>query len=1558
MESVGALGSPTGANSNLLDLPSPCLWDEDDEALGREGIRPKSSPVPRRRSSASSDDSQPPPSSSRRVSFADTFGLNLVSVKQFDAWAVTVLPDPLECHLNEAKEYFMVPLFVLPQTGLELEMLVLEKKIELENLELLPGTTTLRGVIRVLNLCFDKMVYVRISLDLWRSHFDLLAEYVPGSHDGEMDCFSFKLTLVPPFGEEGARVDFCLRYETSLGTFWANNNGNNFAMYCREKTKEKPQNESENRRKSCLRGSSSNVSALTTNNMEFPDINLNSGQATGPEPQNTNAEELQKESKELLEEISRNRSQRNRRKAARLAKVKEHFARREEEKKHWTKTTESEVTAETRVQEHASVPAKGSCSLSQQTPPGLPTCNQISPAPDECLEEDSTRTVTFKQQDLEQHVQDAVIHSETNPSTAQTDSYLDETDDLSDQLVSFNPPVLGHQHDLSTGKDVEKAWEDFEQDAKQRIRCKMDKEENTSKEKPAHRENVSLNTNHSVPQLFSQNYAFGTIIAPLYHQVFKNIQSERTFKELNDGSPRAITPPESDQPPMRQNTEIGLESCVSTKQTQHDGESTEQNPANTKKETKKSLSDPYRNKDVQGAVSSHSCIKEHSTDPTNNQSQTKVETISLQTNVIGNNLPLNISNQFPKESQNPRNTSFMVPQNAFNSFPTQTQQQITSILNPNQVELPKSVISERSTEISNLSAMPLVQTENTYNLPQSSEGPKMFQTSSNSFDSSDDQSGSDCSEMRLNNEIFNLPESECSKAVESYQINESNEQMTVAFSSQPQTFNITDDTNDFYGEYDNTTMIEEIENIQNGKLVKKYEKECHILEDLVEEEKGNQAIQIENQEVNQEQKEEQESAKEEEIGGGIWNIVDELKYIDDEEDINMGTVEMENKQNQQSDFNQQSYAVVQPSNSVNQQSYRVNEESDSVNQQSDSVNEQSNSENQQSDSVNQQSDSENQQSDLVNQKSYAVTQASDSVNQQSDSVNQQSESVNEQSHSENQQSDLENQQSDSVNQQSDSVNEQSHSENQQSDLENQQSDSVNKQSDLVNQQSDSVNQQSDPENQQSDPENQQSDPKNQQSDPDNQQLDSENPQLDSENQQSDLVNQQSDSVNRQSDSVNQPSDSVNQQSDSVNQQSDLENQQSDLENQQSESMNERSDLENQQEDSVNQHSDSENQQSDPENQQSDPENQKSDLENQQADLVNQQANSVNRQSDSVNRQSDLENQQSDPENQQSDPESQQSDPENQQSDSVNQQAYSVHLQTIEQQPKLFIIKSNSESLNHSSIELDIAEEHQSTEQSRSGDEDSSGEEAADKETDTFWNESTKSGGDALSASIHGMRNDWDHLEFIDKELTVCCESEKLQNKCKPNDENMQENMECQSKDSTDAEKDVEDNTSTESLVDDEMELYLTCLRNSQQSVFRDGLANVNYGKRPSVSRGRSMSLTMPSISESVDEDQPNSSLEKASNTEDITELERAIQSLVEGNEHVIGCNVLWWKEFLSYDNMSRVVGYSFLLILFFVVAYYYDFAACFALYLLTVYWLFKQPEQEPVKGSRRGERQL
>ncbi|XP_039513909.1 protein phosphatase 1 regulatory subunit 3A isoform X2 [Pimephales promelas] len=492
MESVGALDSPIGASFNLLSLPATFPSDEDEESLGLEGIKPKSSPIPRRRSSESSDDSPPPASSSRRVSFADAFGLSLVSVKQFDAQGVTAPSGPLESDLNEDKEYYILPLFTLPQSVEELDLRVHEQKLELESLELLSGTSTLRGIVCVLDVCLEKMVYVRTSLDSWRSHFDLLAEYVPGSNKSGMDCFSFKITLVPPFGDEGARVDFCLRYDTPLGTFWANNNEKNYSLFCCEKIKEKPQNVCENRIRSCLKTTSPNVAA--TNNEEFPGINL---KVTSP--QSLNSEKHEKESIELEEEISRIRSRRSKRRAVRLAKVKKHFAKRE------TKTKESEVTAETSMQEHASVLEKTSCSPDSSQTAQPPTCNQISPSDESSkFAEDSGYSADIYSQALTQN--EGMINTKTNLSTAHTHLPLEDcgesiacsasealedgqlTEDLTDQKVSIQQsfPVCQNP-DLPICKKVERAWEHFEKDTKQRIKglsSKMDEDTNISARKP------------------------------------------------------------------------------------------------------------------------------------------------------------------------------------------------------------------------------------------------------------------------------------------------------------------------------------------------------------------------------------------------------------------------------------------------------------------------------------------------------------------------------------------------------------------------------------------------------------------------------------------------------------------------------------------------------------------------------------------------------------------------------------------------------------------------------------------------------------------------------------------------------------------------------------------------------------------------------------------------------------------------------------------------------------------------------------------------------------------
>lgn len=194
-----------------------------------------------RRASVSSEESdvEAPPVIVRKVSFADAFGLDLVSVKEFDTWNT---PTPAasspsdHSSLQDCEESCLSRLFAVPSSPEELRRTLQAQKIQLEHVELLPGTTSLRGTIRVLNLSFDKQVYARTTLDKWDSQFDLLAEFVPGSSDGETDRFSFMLSLMSPSEGQRIRVEFCLRYETAMGTFWDNNSGRNYVLFYDKRT--------------------------------------------------------------------------------------------------------------------------------------------------------------------------------------------------------------------------------------------------------------------------------------------------------------------------------------------------------------------------------------------------------------------------------------------------------------------------------------------------------------------------------------------------------------------------------------------------------------------------------------------------------------------------------------------------------------------------------------------------------------------------------------------------------------------------------------------------------------------------------------------------------------------------------------------------------------------------------------------------------------------------------------------------------------------------------------------------------------------------------------------------------------------------------------------------------------------------------------------------------------------------------------------------------------------------------------------------------------------------
>ncbi|XP_034028861.1 protein phosphatase 1 regulatory subunit 3A, partial [Thalassophryne amazonica] len=219
--------------------------DEDDED-DTENIHliPRCSPVPRKRGHSLYEEREEyirthfALSSEKRVSFADTTGGDLIDVKEFVAFDSDDEEDSARWEEQEAKYrkaerepvYNVRPEFVPPAGGALIEA-VRTNKVEVEHVSPVENEPlSFTGQIRVLNISFHKAVFVRATMDNWVSYFDHPSDYVQGSHDGETDQFSFKLSFAPPYVTHGSRIEFVVRYETSEGNYWANNSHLNYVV--------------------------------------------------------------------------------------------------------------------------------------------------------------------------------------------------------------------------------------------------------------------------------------------------------------------------------------------------------------------------------------------------------------------------------------------------------------------------------------------------------------------------------------------------------------------------------------------------------------------------------------------------------------------------------------------------------------------------------------------------------------------------------------------------------------------------------------------------------------------------------------------------------------------------------------------------------------------------------------------------------------------------------------------------------------------------------------------------------------------------------------------------------------------------------------------------------------------------------------------------------------------------------------------------------------------------------------------------------------------------------
>lgn len=196
---------------------------------------------------------KPPVRRSRSVRFADTQGLPLERIRPLtsadpfqtegeivpslanDLGALTIdktpspqsspgTPKRSNTHKNHARHFK----FSQPGTQPHFYQRLQRLKVSLESIK--SENRALHGIVRTLNLSFEKHVCIRWTHDNWKSYHDTLCAYCPGSSsDGHTDRFSF---TIPVNGDD---IQFAVLYRMPDGSEnWDNNDSQNYIVVARE----------------------------------------------------------------------------------------------------------------------------------------------------------------------------------------------------------------------------------------------------------------------------------------------------------------------------------------------------------------------------------------------------------------------------------------------------------------------------------------------------------------------------------------------------------------------------------------------------------------------------------------------------------------------------------------------------------------------------------------------------------------------------------------------------------------------------------------------------------------------------------------------------------------------------------------------------------------------------------------------------------------------------------------------------------------------------------------------------------------------------------------------------------------------------------------------------------------------------------------------------------------------------------------------------------------------------------------------------------------------------
>jgi len=187
------------------------------------------------------------PKREKRVTFADTQGVPLVSVKYVEE-SCDEPPrnlsssDLLNDNMNNLTVSGVNPINSSPKVNLYLQFsqpaadfVKFKQKLDDNNVALeniiVKSPNCINGTIKVKNVAYHKEVFIRISFDDWTSYEDVSCGFVNNAYGtGIYDTFQFSITVPVSYFDTLNLIQFCVCFKCNSCQFWDNNAGKNYCI--------------------------------------------------------------------------------------------------------------------------------------------------------------------------------------------------------------------------------------------------------------------------------------------------------------------------------------------------------------------------------------------------------------------------------------------------------------------------------------------------------------------------------------------------------------------------------------------------------------------------------------------------------------------------------------------------------------------------------------------------------------------------------------------------------------------------------------------------------------------------------------------------------------------------------------------------------------------------------------------------------------------------------------------------------------------------------------------------------------------------------------------------------------------------------------------------------------------------------------------------------------------------------------------------------------------------------------------------------------------------------